>query len=182
MRNPTRLSITLALAALLAFPPLTGRAELPATPWPARLATPPLALQDLSGQAVSLASLKGRVVLVNFWGTWCDPCREEMPTLQQLADLYGGDGFTVLTVNVKDTPAKAAIFMRNAGLNMPVLRDAEGAVARQWGVRIFPTSVLIGADGRARWRVVGAADWTDPEAGKLIGGLLHPRAATEGAR
>ncbi len=161
-------------AAVLGLAAAGARADLNATAWPARSATPALELPDQQGRSVSLSALKGRVVLINFWGTWCDPCREEMPTLQQLSDIYRPDQLTVLTVNVKDRPEKAAQFMRNAGLSMPVLRDPDGAVAKAWQVRVFPTTIVLSSDGKARWRVVGASDWTGREAGKLVADLLRP--------
>lgn len=160
--------LCLVLSALPAW------ADMPARRWSVLLPTPTLELKNLQGKAVALSEFRGKAVLLNFWATWCEPCREEMPTLQQLADVYGPDKLVVLAVNVRDTPAKAAQFMQGAGLDMMVLRDADGLAARQWQVNIFPTSVLIGVDGEARWRVVGQADWTSQDAEKLIATLFQP--------
>jgi thiol-disulfide isomerase/thioredoxin len=164
----------LAAALCLLLAALPAWADMQARAWSAVLPTPALVLQNLQGRATGLAEFRGKAVLLNFWATWCEPCREEMPTLQQLADVYGPDKLVVLTVNVKDSRAKAQQFMQGAGLDMTVLLDGDGQAARQWQVSIYPTTVLIGADGEARWRIVGQADWTSQEAERLIAGLFQP--------
>ena len=140
-------------------------------PWSARKPAPPLEATDLNGRAWSLPALKGRAVVLNFWASWCEPCRAEMPTLQQLADFYGDDRLVVLAVNFKEAPGPAGRFATRTGLKLPVLLDREGEIARRWEVKIFPTTVLVGADGRPRWRVTGEMDWTGNEAGRLVEGL-----------
>ena len=167
----------LCLAALVAGLTLTAaRGQVPVpNAWPASQALPATLFRDLDGKTVHLAELRGRAVLINFWATWCEPCRAEMPTLQQITEVYGPEKLAVLTVNVKDSDAKVRQFMKSTGLNLPVLPDLEGTIARQWQVRIFPTTVLIGADGRARWRIVGEMDWTGPQAERLLAGLFVPQ-------
>ena len=140
--------------------------------WPAKRPAPALEALDLTGRAWSLPALRGRGVLLNFWASWCEPCRAEMPTLQQLADFYGEDRLAVLAVNFKEAPGPAGRFAARTGLKLPVLLDPAGDIARRWEVKIFPTTVLIGADGRPRWRVRGEMDWTGKEAGRLVEGLL----------
>ena len=130
---------------------------------------------DLAGRAWTPESLRGRAVLLNFWASWCEPCRAEMPTLQQLSDFYGDDKLAVLALNFKEAPATAARFATRTGLKLPVLLDPQGDIARRWEVKVFPTTILIAADGRPRWRVRGEMDWSSLEAGRVVESLLSQR-------
>jgi thiol-disulfide isomerase/thioredoxin len=150
--------------------------------WPAGLATPAFEAIDLDGKTWRLADLRGRAVVINFWASWCEPCRAEMPTLQQLAEIYGPDKLTVLAINYKEPVAKAAQFARSTGMSLPVLLDPTGDITRAWEVRVFPSTMLIGADGKARLRVRGEVDWSGAEAEKMIEGLLSGRHAGVAAR
>ena len=141
------------------------------TAWPAG-PTPSLALTDLRGQPWSLSAQRGRVVLLNFWATWCKPCRAEMPALQALAERLGPSRLAVVGVNYQESAARIERFVDAAALTFPVLLDRDGAVTRAWTRRIFPTSVLVGPDGRARQVIVGEFDWNGPQAGGLLAALL----------
>ena len=143
-------------------------------PWPSRKPAPSLDATDLSGRPWSLPALRGRAVLINFWASWCEPCRAEMPTLQQLAEFYGEDRLVVLAVNFKEAPAIATRFAARTGLKLPILPDPSGEIAKRWDVKVFPTTVLIGADGRPRWRVRGELDWTGLDAGRMVEALFAP--------
>lgn len=134
--------------------------------------TPPLQALDTQGKSWRLDTLRGRAVLVNFWASWCEPCRAEMPTLQQIADLYGPDRLLVLALNFKEHPNRAIQFASATGLSLPVLLDPQGQTARAWGVKVFPTTVLIDRQGRARQRVQGEVDWTGAPAARMIDVLL----------
>jgi len=149
------------LFAALAMAGAPARAAYQVRPW--TQAVPPLALKDLDGKAWDLSTLQGRAVLLNFWATWCDPCREEMPALQALARRHEGD-LAVLMVNYREVPATIRRFLERTPLALPVLLDTDGAVARAWTPRVFPTSVLIDRSGRPRYQVVGAVDWSGDEA------------------
>lgn len=173
--NPSRRTLLAhACLAPLAALPFAARAQSghQVVPWRADLAVPPLAATDLAGKPWRLADLKGRAVLLNFWASWCEPCRAEMPTLQQLAELYGPRELAVLAINFKQSVATATRFVKSTSLTLPVILDQDGAIARQWDVSIFPTTVLIGADGRPRGRVRGELDWTGREAERLVAPLL----------
>lgn len=150
----------------------TSHAQHALADWPAGLALPAIEALDLQGRPWRLAELRGRPVLVNFWASWCEPCRAEMPTLQALAELYGPEQLAVVALNFKEAPATVARFVQRTGLRLPVLLDREGAVARACAVKVFPTTLLIGADGRPRQRVRGELDWTGAEAERLVQGLL----------
>ncbi len=131
-----------------------------------------LGLLDTTGKTWQLADLQGRAVLFNFWASWCEPCRAEMPTLQQVADLYGPDRLLVLAINFKESAPRALQFAKTTGMSLPLLLDSNGKVAGQWGVKVFPTTLTLDSRGRPQQRVKGEVDWTSPAAGKLIEGLL----------
>ncbi|RZJ22662.1 MAG: TlpA family protein disulfide reductase [Haliea sp.] len=159
-----------AAVAAAAGLPVRGHAETQR--WPARMAAPFWSATDLEGRSWDTQALRGRAVLLNFWASWCEPCRSEMPTLQQLADFHGTQRLAVLAINFKEAHASAARFARNTALSLPVLLDPQGAVARVWAVKVFPTTVLIDHKGLPRWRVRGEMDWTGREAQALVDGLL----------
>ncbi len=142
------------------------------TPWPRSEATPPLETVDLQGQGVRLADLKGRAVLLNFWASWCEPCRTEMPTLQDLPALLGEDRLAVIALNFKEPPQRVQRFVSQTSLVLPVWLDPLGEHAKAWGVRVFPTTVLIDRHGRARERVRGEVDWSSAEALTWVEQLL----------
>ena len=112
--------------------------------------------------------MRGKAVLINFWASWCEPCRAEMPSLQTLAELYGPDKLVVLAVNFKEGTAAAQRFVARSDLQLPVLLDPFGQTARQWGATAFPTTVLISADGQVRGLVRGEVDWTGAQAARLV--------------
>lgn len=168
---------TLAAAAGAALVPvadaqgLTGPAYEVST-WAGPVSA--FSLLDTTGKTWQLADLRGRAVLLNFWASWCEPCRAEMPTLQQVADLYGPDKLLVLAINFKEPAARAIQFAKTTGVTMPVLLDSDGRTARQWGVKVFPTTLMLDSRGQPRLRVRGEVDWTSSAAEKLIAGLMKP--------
>ncbi|MFM7002323.1 MAG: TlpA family protein disulfide reductase [Limnohabitans sp.] len=145
------------LAVAFTLVSVSAWAQFDKQAWPAKTATPVLDLQDLQGRAWTSAALKGRVVVLNFWATWCAPCKEEMPTLQDLHD--SPQPPVVIAVNVKEPKTRVQTFLSQRHLTLPVVLDERGDLARQWGVRVYPTTVLIAPDGQARWRVLGDLDW-----------------------
>ena len=109
------------------------------------------------GEAISLADLRGQAVLINLWATWCPPCRQEMPTIQQVYDEYRDRGFTVLAVNVTAQDDALAIvpFVEKYNLTFPILLDETGAVSEAYGLRSLPTSYFVAPDGTIREVVIG---------------------------
>ena len=160
----TLLSVLIAVAG----PALAGF-EL--KPWTGG-ATPPLSLQDVSGRKIDLAQYRGKVVLVNFWATWCAPCVAELPAMEKLREKLSLSGFEVLAVNYKDSPKKINDFLVKRPLALPIPRDADGAVGLAWAVRTFPTSFVIDTDGRIRYWVIGDVDWLSPSVESRIRELL----------
>ncbi len=149
-------------------------------PWPAGQPAPALQALDMQGRTWTLAGLRGRAVVLNFWATWCPPCRAEMPSLQQLGEIYGPEQLQVLALNVGEGPRRIAQYLQASGLNLTVLLDPRSQLARAWGANVLPTTVLIDATGRPRHFVRGEVDWSGREAQALIEPLL-PRASRTGA-
>jgi thiol-disulfide isomerase/thioredoxin len=113
---------------------------------------PNFTLQSLDGAPLSLASQKGNVVMINFWATWCVPCRQEMPHLQALYEKYQGLGFELLAVNVeKDNADGARKWLGETPVTFPVLVDPNNEVTKLYKVQTMPTTVLIGRDGTMRF-------------------------------
>jgi len=162
------LTLCFWLAALCMMPD-QARAQFDKQVWPVKVLTPSLEVVDMQGRRWTSAQLKGKPVVLNFWATWCAPCKEELPSLQALHD--AGDAAVVIGINVKEPMARVSAFVNNAHLSLPVVLDERGDLARQWGVRIYPTTVLIAPDGRARWRVVGDLDWNGPLARDWLSAL-----------
>jgi thiol-disulfide isomerase/thioredoxin len=131
-----------------------------------------LDLPDISGKTWRKDDLRGRAVLLNFWASWCEPCRAEMPTLQQVADLYGSDELLVLAINFKEPAARALKFAQTTGVTLPVLLDTAGKLAGQHGVKVFPTTLMVNSRGQAVQRVKGEVDWTSAAATALIEALI----------
>lgn len=149
---------TLLMVALLAGCAAAGGvAATDAGPSAALVAAPAFALPRLDGQgALDLADLRGRVVVLNVWASWCPPCRAEAPTFSAVARAFADRGVTVLGVNVQDTPEAAERFVRDYALTYPNVRDEEGGVARAYGALGLPTTVLIDRQGRIARRWIGA--------------------------
>ena len=150
---------------------LAGAQEL--RPWSGG-ATPPLALQDIDGKPHRLQDYRGKVVLINFWATWCGPCREEMPSLNRLRASLAGRPFVVLAVNLAESEARIRRFTQEVPLDFLILLDRDTAVAKAWKARILPASFLVGPDGRIRYSVLGEIDWTKEHVHKTIHALLPP--------
>ena len=144
-------------------------------------ATPALALRDPAGKPHNLADYRGKVVVVNFWATWCAPCREEMPSLQALREELAGKGFEVLAVNLMESEEKIAAFRESELIDLPVLMDRDGAAANLWKVPMLPISFVIDRRGAIRYQLVGEATWTGPRVAPLIERLLGAGATSQSA-
>ena len=166
------------LTALLCATPTVQAQGYELRNWPANQPTPELTGTDLQGKQWQLSSLRGKAVLINFWASWCEPCGAEMPSLDTLAQLYGPDKLVVLAVNFKESAPVVQRYVQRTALGLSILLDPLGATARQWGANVFPTTVLIGADGRARGLVRGQVDWSGSMAIKLVDSLADARTPT----
>lgn len=150
----------LLLLALLAATGCTKK-EVPAVEGnPA----PDFTLNDLSGRPVQLSSLRGKVVLVNFWATWCPPCREEVPSMVRLNQAMQGKPFQMLAVSI-DEGGRDAVqeFFRKEGVSLPALLDKEAKVASRYGTFRVPETYVIDPRGVIVKKVIGGMDWSSPE-------------------
>jgi thiol-disulfide isomerase/thioredoxin len=147
-------------------------------PW--RGETPALALKDLDGRTQSLADYRGKVVLVNFWATWCEPCRDEMPSMRRLRERLARQPFEVLAVNYGESATRISEFLARERLDLTVLLDPNQEAARTWRVRVLPGSFLVGPEGRVRFSVIGEIDWATEDAVKTVRSLLPARGADGG--
>ena len=161
--------MALVLAVLIFVAPAMSAAAL--APWGGGPA-PSLALKDLEGRAHDLAAYRGKVVLVNFWATWCEPCRHEMPSIQRLSEKLAGKPFVVLAVNVDEPESRVRNFLKETGFDLPVLLDANKSVTRNWGARLLPVTFVVGPDGRVRYRLLGEMDWSSDNTVTLISALM----------
>ncbi len=171
---PSRRSL-LALTAMMSVNALARAADPPGAQrrsWPQGKPTPPLSLPAWEGAAWTLADAKGQVVVLNFWASWCEPCRAEMPSLELLAQRHERDRLQVMAVNFRETDGAIKRYLDQTPVTLPILRDADGAAARAWLVRIFPTTVVIGRNGRVAFTVTGEVDWTGAAARAWITPLL----------
>ena len=141
-------------------------------PSPQAVATAPYA--TATGDTATLAAHKGKVVLLNFWATWCAPCRKEMPMLSELQTELGGSDFEVITIATgKNDAAAMARFFAEIGIsNLPLHTDANSAVAREMGVLGLPATVLIARDGTEVARLLGDADWASDSAKSILKALI----------
>ena len=135
---------------------------------------PAVSFTDMDGEELTLAAFEGRFVLLNFWATWCAPCREEMPSLDRLQRALGGEAFAVVTVaSGRNPPPAIRRFFEEEGVtDLPVYLDPRQAMSRQMGVFGLPTTVLIDPEGREIGRLRGDADWAGAEALALIEALI----------
>ena len=162
----------LALAAGLAgFSGAQADAPKP-QPWPRQRPQPALALTALDGVPWTLSEQAGQAVLLNFWASWCEPCRAEMPALQRLAERQAAEGLQVRAVNFRESPDTVRRFMAREGMNLPVLLDADGSAAKSLGIGIFPTTVAIDRRGRIRFTVTGECAWDREPATRWLRALI----------
>lgn len=141
---------------------------------PEKKLAPPLEVMDAAtGQALNLSQLKGKVVFVNFWATWCPPCKEEMPSIEALhRALAANDSFLMVTIVYKDDPITAADYLLKNNYTFPLYIDKDGISAKRYGVTGVPETYLIDKKGVLKKRIIGPADWNSPEARAFINSLL----------
>jgi thiol-disulfide isomerase/thioredoxin len=159
-----------AAAAEAPLPELGYRMSRLAEPQPA----PEFTLNDMDGKPHALRDYRGRVVFVNFWATWCPPCRRELPSLEEQYGKFKGEPFTVLALNEWEDPEQAFIFMGQLSVfpTFPVLYDRDGKVAEAYKVKGLPTTLLLDKKGRMVYRAVGGRDFNHPEVEKIIRALI----------
>jgi len=137
---------------------------------------PDFTLTDLSGGEVQLSSLKGKVVLVNFWATWCPPCREEIPSMMKLNQAMQGKNFQMLAISVDEGGKDAVLdFFKKGGWTLPALLDTDGKVARRYGTTGVPETFVVDTQGMIRKKVIGAIDWDSPQVIEFLEQLMRSK-------
>jgi len=132
-------------------------------------------LEDLRGSMVSLKDFQGKVVFLNFWGSWCGPCRIEMPAMELLWQIFQDDDFVILAVDVREKRDEVSSFIENNRYTFPVLLDSWGRVANIYSVRYYPTTFLIDREGKVVGKAVGAREWASEDSFDLIKYLLDKK-------
>ncbi|HVF64675.1 MAG TPA: TlpA disulfide reductase family protein [Casimicrobiaceae bacterium] len=132
---------------------------------------PALVLNDLDGREVRLDNFRGRTVVVNFWATWCGPCVAEMPSLSRLRDKLSGVGVEVIGVNLQENAARIRPFAEKLGLDFPIVRDHDGSVTKAWKATVFPTTYVVGPDGRIALVALGEVNWDAPDVAARVRGV-----------
>jgi peroxiredoxin len=162
MSRPARRAPVVALAVLFALIAGGGchRGERPGA---VGSTAPEFSLSDLAGNAVRLANLRGRIVFLNIWATWCEPCREEMPSMQSLYERLHGADFEMLAVNADqgDRPSVER-FVHDNGITFPVLPDPDLLIADRYAVTGYPETFIIDRNGRILAHELGPRDWDSP--------------------
>jgi len=117
---------------------------------------PDFKLSDLDGKSVSLKDFRGSPILINFWASWCEPCRNEMPLLQEIFEEWSDDGLVVMAINTGESRTAVQAFMQNNNLSLPVLLDTQQATTQKYGIFFFPTTLFIDEDGIIQKKIIGA--------------------------
>lgn len=164
--------LSAAAAGLAAAGPLRAADAFEWRPWPAGKRVPGLDLTQLDGQPWRLQAQGGRVLLANFWATWCAPCRDEMPSLMRLSEQRAASGLQVVAVNYKESAAAVRRFVDSLGLKLPVLLDTDGSAATAWTPRILPSTVVFDRRLQPAGVVVGEIDWTGEAAQRILAPVL----------
>lgn len=137
-------------------------------------ALPDFSLTDMQGKSHTLSDYRGKVVMVNFWATYCGPCIKEMPSMQRLKEKLGDRDFTILAVDMAEERSTVEAFLQKHDIkvNFPILLDPEGDVVEQWMITAVPTTFIIDPKGEIRYALFGGIEWDKPDVIKTINGLF----------
>ena len=138
-------------------------------------AAPDFTLSNPDGKKLTLKNYRGKLVFLNFWATWCEFCRDEMPAMERLYREFKNQGFEILAVNVKDKRSDALAFVKKLKLSYPIMMDPEGEIGLLYGAFGMPATYLIDEKGMVLARLWGPADWYSPAARNIIKSLLERR-------
>lgn len=138
----------------------------------AALPAPELNAHDLSGATRTLADYRGKVVLLNFWATWCPPCHREMPSLERLRIRMAGQPLEIVAISSAETPEEVRAYLSKMKLGFPILLDSDSSNTRRWKVFALPTTFVLDAEGRIHHVLTGPTEWDEGEALAVINAML----------
>ena len=144
---------------------ITGvvHADQTLTPVPGNIPAPDFTLQDIDGNLHRLSEYRGRPVIINFWATWCPPCREEIPSMNRAWQVLREEGIAMLAINVGEDEDTIFVFTADYPADFPLLLDQSGDIIGQWPVKGLPTTYVIAPDGSIAYRAIGGREWDDDE-------------------
>jgi len=163
--------VAVAALALLGAPVIGAKAPQVLTPVPGRPTAPDFDLKDPGGTSVRLADFRGKPLIVNFWATWCPPCREEMPSMQRAHAAVSKDGIGLIAINVGEDADTVAQFLASAQVEFPLPMDETSKVVMSYPVRGLPTTFVVDPDGRLAYVATGEREWDDPALLDLVRAL-----------
>lgn len=131
-------------------------------------------LLDIDGNRKTLDDFRGKVLLINFWASWCPPCIKEMPALERLSRAMVGQPFALIAVNVAEGRGIAQRFAALEAAGIALLRDVNGDMAKHWGVEVYPTSFILDVDGRRHATIIGETDWDSQARRDQLQALIQP--------
>lgn len=149
---------------------ILGKLGLSVFPEPQTI--PDFSLKTPEGKTISVSAFKGKYVFLNFWATWCPPCREEMPSMEELYAKFGKENFSILAVSVREDPKTVENFLKTNKYTFPIALDTDGAVSAMFVGRGIPTTYILDPQGRAIAGMVGSRKWNTGEAYAVFGELI----------
>jgi peroxiredoxin len=160
MVAPIRLLLCCLLLLLACTSPQAGQTL---TPLPGAMPAPDFELQDTDGKLHRLSDYRGKTVIINFWTTWCPPCREEIPSMNRAWQQLRQEDVVMMAVNMGEDEDTIFVFTADYPAEFPLLLDRDGAVIAQWPVKGLPTTYIIAPDGRIAYRAIGGRNWDDSD-------------------
>ena len=143
------------------------------TQLPDRPQAPDFVLADIDGNQYRLSDYRGQVVIINFWATWCPPCRAEMPSMQRAWQQLEKEGILMLGINVGEDEDTIFQFTANYPVEFPLLMDQDSRVINQWPVRGLPTTFVMSPEGKITYRAIGGREWDDPDLLAMVRALMQ---------
>jgi peroxiredoxin len=169
IRSVLFISILLLSAIAYSYTDGTALAEMPTN-----IPAPDFTLQDIDGNTHRLSDYRGKVVVINFWATWCPPCREEMPAMQRAWEIIQKEDMVMLGINLGEDEDTIFAFTANYPVEFPLLMDEDSSATREWPVAGLPTTYIVDPDGNVAFRAVGGRAWDAPEILDRLRALQRP--------
>jgi peroxiredoxin len=151
--------ILILILSLFSLPLFAGQSM---TAIPGKIAAPDFELIDTDGNTHRLSDYRGKTVIINFWATWCPPCREEIPSMNRAYEVLADENVEILAINMGEDEDTIFIFTADYPADFPLLLDQDGAVIAEWPVKGLPTTYVVAPDGSIAYRAIGGREWDDP--------------------